>query len=73
MPVRKFRSIEELAEAAPVTDQPAGEYLRSAFELASFARHLRPWRSPRGVFPNRSLAEAQERRRRWEAEGAVTP
>lgn len=68
MAVQKFRSIEEMAQAAVLA--PPGE----GFER--FARHCaRYWRIaprvyPRGVFRFRSLEEAQESRRRVSAGSA---
>lgn len=64
MAVRRFRSVEEATAYA--AEQTAGEGLQAALELSAFCWQLRPWRTPRGVFRNRSVAEARERRLRWE-------
>jgi hypothetical protein len=66
MPVTKFRSIEEQRSALP--PNPATD-LWAAFAVSALCHQLRPWLTPRGVFRNRSLEEAQERRRAWEAGG----
>ena len=58
-PVQKFRSIEEMNEAAP-----GG----GASDIERFLRHcarywaIAPKRYPRGVFKFRSIEEAQEAR-----------
>ncbi len=65
MPVRKFRSVEQMPSAAfrePL--DPAN--LRLACELSSTAVRMSPKRFPRGVHRYRSVAEASARREAWE-------
>ena len=57
MPVRKFRSIEEMPDAAPAPPLRV-ENLRAVLGLSELARGLHPWRLPPGVRKFRSVAEA---------------
>jgi hypothetical protein len=60
MPVQKFRSIEEMNEAAPAD--------RGRSDVERFLRHCRrywaiaPKQYPRGVFRFRTIEEAQKAR-----------
>ena len=60
MPVQKFRSIEEMNEAAPLD--------RGTSDFERFLRHcerywaIAPKRYPRGVFKFRTVEEAQKAR-----------
>ena len=63
MPVRKFRSVEDIP--APPERRPFDpENLRLAFSLAGFCHDLRPWKLPPGAHKHRSIQDAQ----RWRAE-----
>ncbi len=65
MPVRKYRSIEEMPDAAAAPPMRV-ENLRGALDLSELARGLRPWRLPSGVRKFRSVAEAHAWRDEWE-------
>ena len=67
MPVRKFRSVEEMPgpPALPPLD-PTN--LRSALSLMEVAYRLCPWRFPPGVHKFRSIEEANARRDEWESQ-----
>ena len=69
MPVRKFRSIEEMRDAPPAPPLRA-ENLRAALELSELARWLHPWHLPHGVRKFRSVAEAHAWRAKWERDDA---
>lgn len=60
MPVRKFRSAEEM-NATPVAAAPASDFARF---LRHCARLISPKTYPRGVFKFRDLPEAQAARSR---------
>lgn len=65
MPVRKYRSVEEMPPAAfrePL--DPAN--LRLACDLSVTASQLAPRRFPSGVHRYRSIAAASEQREVWE-------
>ncbi len=65
MPVRKYRSVEDMPPAAwrrPL--DPAN--LRLACEVSSTALRFAPRRFPPGVHRYHSIAEAAERRDEWE-------
>ena len=66
MPVRKFKGVDQMPEAAfrPPLDP---RNLRLACELSALAVRMAPRRFPPGVHRYRSVAEASERRERWEA------
>lgn len=66
MPVRRFHSVEEMTaprEARPF--DPAN--LRAAIALSRTCLALCRKKAPAGVHKHRSVAEADEARRRWEA------
>ena len=65
MPVRKFRSIEEMPDAAPAPPLSA-ENLSTVLDLSELARGLHPWYLPPGVRKFRSVAEAHAWRDEWE-------
>jgi hypothetical protein len=67
MPVRKFRSVEEMPGplALPPLDP---NNLRSALSLMEVAYRLCPWRFPAGVHKFRSIEEANARRHEWESQ-----
>lgn len=67
MPVRKFRSIEEMPgpPALPPLDP---NNLRSALSLMEVAYMLCPWQFPPGVHKFRSIEEANARRHEWESQ-----
>ncbi|MGH8902687.1 MAG: hypothetical protein ACRDYA_13675 [Egibacteraceae bacterium] len=64
MPVRKFRTIEEVP---PQEVAPHGGNLQAAADLSALCQRLHRWVPPRGVYRNASVEEAQARRRRWES------
>jgi hypothetical protein len=65
MPVRKFRSLQELEDA--VWRSPGDPALfRVIEETWSFSDILCPQEFPPGVYRHRSVQEAQELRERWE-------
>jgi len=65
MPVRKFRSVEQMPAAA--FRQPLDpSNLRLACDLSSTAIRLAPKRFPRGLHRYRSVADASARREEWE-------
>ncbi len=58
MPVRKFRSVEEMPSPPP--GRPLDpENLRQTFRLIGLLYRLRPWRFKPGVYKYRSLEEAK--------------
>jgi hypothetical protein len=70
MPIRKFRSVEEMPDA-PAAPPLRAENLKAAFDLSELARRLRPWRLPPGVRKFRSVAEAHAWRDEWERTSAA--
>jgi hypothetical protein len=65
MPVRKYRSVEEMPGVAPrIPLEP--ENLRIACELSELARKLGGWTLPPGVRRFRSVDEASRARRERE-------
>jgi hypothetical protein len=68
MPVRKYRSIEEMR--SPTWSEPLDpENLRRAGAVSAFAARLHPRRFPPGLYKYRSAEEAGEARERWELHG----
>jgi hypothetical protein len=68
MPVRKFRSVEEMTPPTqPRAYDPAN--LRLAISLSRACLALDPRRWPPGVHKYRSIADAAEARERWERSG----
>ncbi len=67
MPVRKFRSVEEMKGPAALPPL-APDNLRAALSLTEIAYNMRPWRFPPGLYKFRSLEEANRHRTKWEAE-----
>jgi hypothetical protein len=65
MPVRKYRSVDEMP---PAGRREAGDpsNLRIACELSMTASRLAPRRFPSGVYRYRSVEVASERRESWE-------
>jgi hypothetical protein len=71
MPLRKRRSVEEMAP--PPWRQPLDpQNLRLACDLSALATRLRPRRFPAGLHKYRSIDEADRRRAAWEAEGLAS-
>jgi hypothetical protein len=66
MPLRKYRSIEDVPSNAVMDEDDPGAALRMAFSLSALALRLAAWRPPSGVHKSRSLSEAQALRRGWE-------
>jgi hypothetical protein len=69
MPVRKYRSVEDVPSNAVMEDVSPATALRMAFSLSTLALRLAGWRPPSGVHKSRSLAEAQALRQAWERIG----
>lgn len=69
MPVRKYRSVEEMPQAGlhPPLDP---HNLKLACELSAVAVRLAPRRFPPGVHRYRSVAAAGEQRELWERSAA---
>jgi hypothetical protein len=65
MPVRKFRSVEEMPGVRPLRPLDP-DNLRIACELTELARALHPWHFEPGVRKFRSMEEANAHRRKWE-------
>ena len=67
MPLRKYRSVEEMP--APAWREPLDpRNLRLAGELSTLAARLRPRRFPPGLHKYRSVEEAGRQRERWEVQ-----
>lgn len=66
MPVRKFRSVQQMPPAALFREPLDPANLQLACELSSTALRLAPRRFPPGVHRYRSITEASERREAWE-------
>jgi hypothetical protein len=66
VPVRKFRSVEEMPAPSPLPPLDPRN-LKLACDLSTTAARLRPLRFPPGVYKHRSLSEAQRLRRSWGA------
>ena len=65
MPVRKYRSVEDMPGVRPLRPlDPAN--LRIACELSELAYALHPWRFEPGVRKFRSVEEASLHRQAWE-------
>lgn len=65
MPVRKYRSVEDMPEPALGTPLDPRN-LKLACELSAVAARLAPRRFPPGVHRYRSVAAAYEQREVWE-------
>ena len=67
MPVRKFRSIEEMSDA-DLTWLPQGspESWRAIRRVWARAQAMAPWRVPSGVYRYRTMDEANAQRAEWE-------
>jgi hypothetical protein len=65
MPVRKYRSVEDMPGVQPLPPLDP-ENLRVACELSELAWALHPWKFEPGVRKFRSIEEASEHRRRWQ-------
>lgn len=66
MPVRKYRSIEDVPSALILDDGDASEAFRLACELSELTARLSGWNPPSGVHKFRSLEDAQAQRLAWE-------
>lgn len=66
MPLRKYRSAEDVPSSAVMEHDDAAAALRMACSLSALALRLARWRPPSGVHKSRSLAEAQALRKAWE-------
>lgn len=65
MPVRKFRSIEDMP-GPPALPPLAPDNLREAFSMMDLAYRLFPWSYPPGVHKYRSIDAANAARGAWE-------
>lgn len=65
MPIRKFRSVEEMP-GPPALPPLDAENLRSALSLMEVAYRLCPWQFPPGVHKFHSIEEANASRDEWE-------
>ena len=65
MPVRKYRSIEEMPKPPLGRPFDPGNLAR-ALSVSELCYGLRPWRFPRGVHKHRSVEEADRLREEWE-------
>lgn len=65
MPVRKYRSVNDMPDVRPLPRLDP-ENLRIACELTELAFKLRPWKFEPGVRKFRSQAEAAQHRQEWE-------
>lgn len=70
MPIRKFRSVEEMKGSRPLRPLTPldPENLRIACDLSELAYALHPWHFPPGVRKFRSLDEMNAHRAAWERE-----
>ena len=67
MPVRKFRSVEEMNQ--PIWRRPGDpELYRAIASVWEFGRRTNPRRFPPGVHKYRSIEEMSRARDQWEAE-----
>lgn len=66
MPVRKFRSVEEMdaSRSELWCDEPDAEYFKRLEELWELSSQINPRKLPKGVFKFRSIDEAQAARDR---------
>ena len=65
MPVRKYRSVEEMPDARPLRPLDP-QNLRIACELTELTFALHPWKFEPGVRKYRSGEEAARHRLQWE-------
>jgi len=65
MPVRKYRSVEEMPDA-PVLKPLDPDNLRIACELSELAYALHPWKLEPGVYKFRSIEEMSRAREEQE-------
>lgn len=65
MPVRKFRSLQEMEDS--LWRQPgAPELSRAIASVWEFARRTCPRSFPPGVYKHRSIEDAEHQREQWE-------
>jgi hypothetical protein len=67
MPVRKFRSIDQMPSPPP-REPLDPDNLRIALELSTLALRLHPRRFPAGIHKYRSVEDAARTRDAWENE-----
>ncbi len=69
MPIRKFRSIEEMKRDHPIWRRPGDPLLYRAIALVwEVARRTNPRRFPPGVYKYRSIQEMDRAQEQWLAE-----
>ena len=67
MPVRKFRSLEEMQEMEDsLWREPGPELWRAIASVWRFAERTCPKRFPPGVYRHRSIEDVQRQRAVWE-------
>jgi hypothetical protein len=66
MPLRKYRSVDDVPSNAVMDVDDPSAALRMAFSLSALALRLAGWHPPSGVHKSRSLTEAQDMRRAWD-------
>lgn len=66
MPVRKFRTLQDMEDS--LWREPGPELWRAIDAVWSFAAETCPRRFPPGVYRHRTLEEAQRQRDLWEEE-----
>jgi hypothetical protein len=64
MPVRKFRSLEDMEDS--LWREPGPELWRAIASVWRFADRTCPKRFPPGVYRHRSIEDAQRQREAWE-------
>ena len=67
MPVKKYRSIEDMPDETWRAPGDPGLY-RALAELWATSRRLRPRRFPPGVFRHRSMEGMNQQRDQWDRE-----
>ena len=65
MPVRKYRSVEEMPSPSPFAALDP-ENIRRVCDLSELAIRLRPRRLAPGIYKYRSVEEADRARENWE-------
>jgi hypothetical protein len=68
MPVRKYRTIEEMNADEIWAPRLDPDNWRKVLSLTAFAYRALPWRFPPGVHKYRSIEDANRAREQWEEE-----
>jgi hypothetical protein len=72
MPLKKYRSVEEMPSAL-WSERLDPRNLRRAGDVSALAARLHPRRFPAGLRKYRSIEEASEAREGWEMRGLLPP